>query len=107
MTACPYRTGTQSRTTNRQIHFIPLPNTQKAGSAHGAAPSGASDPLKNAKDPAGKFTRAGSVLGRDTEDVNDHYTFHEVRHFLKKGGGHTRFFLLGRRGTRLSGVLVL
>ena len=27
----------------------------------------------------GKFTRAGSVLGRNTEDVNDHYHFHEVR----------------------------
>jgi hypothetical protein len=26
----------------------------------------------------GKFTRAGSVLGRSTEDVNDHYHFHEV-----------------------------
>ena len=27
----------------------------------------------------GKFTRAGSVLGRSTEDVNDHYHFHQVR----------------------------
>ena len=24
------------------------------------------------------MTRNGSVLGRETEDVNDHYTFHEV-----------------------------
>ena len=33
--------------------------------------------------------RSGSVLGRDTEDVNDHYTFHEVGEgeTIKGGGG--------------------
>jgi len=66
---------------------------KKAGSAHGAAPSGASDPLKNAKDPAGKFTRAGSVLGRDTEDVNDHYTFHEE---LGKGQFGTTYMVTNK-----------
>ena len=37
----------------------------------------------------GKFTRAGSVLGRSTEDVNDHYHFHEVR--ARTGDNAPRF----------------
>ena len=57
----------------------------------------------------GKFTRAGSVLGRSTEDVNDHYNFHEVRparmtecHDSRAPCGYARSGF-GWRGTRAGG----
>jgi hypothetical protein len=53
-------------------------NQQTGGGAR-AAPGGAGKARAASAGGGGaKFTRAGSVLGRETEDVNDHYTFHEV-----------------------------
>lgn len=46
-------------------------------------PSAAVAPKSKKPLPGAKFVRNGSVLGRETDDINDHYTFHEV------GGGTT------------------
>ena len=54
-----------------------LQQSAKGGGTKGG-PSGKTPTPKTTAGAQGKFTRAGSVLGRQTEDVNDHYTFHEV-----------------------------
>lgn len=74
--------------------LIAVPNPQRRQSpserrgAKRAGDATKAPPGNGAQGTIGK--RTGMILGRETDDVNDHYVFHNVRALPRPAGSQTR-----------------